>query len=203
MPSKKSAPKTDKTGTIDKLTKPRKNEKLLGKRTLQKTVESPDFYTKAYTDDGRFFFYFNNLGDFVKGRLLGKRANADVHRSNSYRMELCELNVNGKNVPVDYNEIVEFFANRQLQRTIDRNELIGSLVRIAYIGKKKTRFGHYQKVYAVYKDLGVASRKESFQNEGKPSKPKKSRPGPTTKAGRERGRQRRARQDTARVIASV
>lgn len=177
--SKKRAEKT----TLQRLTAPRKGEKVLDKAELDKMIESPDFYTRAMTPEGNFFFYFHHTGDFVTGRLLSKRSNADIYRAVSYRMELWELHYEGKDVPVKAGEIVEFCGNRQLHRTIDRNHLMGDVVRVEFIGRQRTKYSHARKVYAVYLD-------ESRQAEPKPQKP---RPGPSAKAGRQRGRERRAR----------
>jgi len=63
--------------------------------------------------------------------------------------------------------VEEFMGNKILQRLIDKNELIGSTVRIVFIGKKKTAFGHSAKIYDVFKVTGISQEREARQDGSK------------------------------------
>jgi len=178
-----------------------KNEERIGGSSLQKIIESDAFYTTQKTSKGRDFFYFHEYGDYLKGFILSKQSNAHISRSNSFRIKVTEMRRDGKDVAVEDEQVEEFFANYQLQRTIDKNELIGSLVRIVYIGRKKTGFGHSAKIYDVFKDVGVSRRKELRQDGTKRKYAKRKKPGTKPKSGRARARL--ARSNAARVPASV
>jgi len=149
------------------LENPRKNERRIGAESLKKIVSSGAFYTKQFTPEGTDFFYFHDYGDFLKGQLLGKRSNAHICRGASYRIKVEAMRRDGAHVEVEEGQIEEFMGNKILQRLIDKNELIGSTVRIVFIGKQKTAFGHSAKIYDVFKITGVQKESESRQDGSK------------------------------------
>jgi len=181
--------------STNQLSKPRKDEKRIGGSALKEVVESDEFYTMQKVSEGSELFYFRAIGDYVKGFLIARQTLVLTHRKQVvYKMKVQEMRQDGEDVPVEYNQIVEFPGLKHLRRVIDKNELIGSLIRVVYIGREKTGLGHSAKVFDVFKDLGVTSRKESYQN-GSTRKYKK-RAG-TKPAGR------RVRRNAAGVTANV
>jgi hypothetical protein len=162
------------------LQNPRKNEKRIGESSLKRVIASDKFYTLdiAVTPSGREFFYFHDYGDMLKGQLLGKRSNVNIGRSPSYRIRVEEMIRDGEEVVIfpGKEPIEEFFGNNMLQRTIDKNELIGSFVRIVFIGRQKTGFGHSAKVYDVFKITGIEHEREVRQD-GSTRRYKKNRKG--------------------------
>lgn len=159
------------------LEKPRKNEQRIGEDDLKKIIESDDFYTKdqAKTKTGTPFFFFHEYGDYLKGQLLSKQKSIDIKRQASYRIRVEAMRQDGAEVPVVAGQVAEFPGNRQLQRVIDKNELIGSWIKIVYIGREKTRFGHSAKIYDVFKITGISSEKESRQDGSKRKYKKRAR----------------------------
>jgi len=153
------------------LEKPRKNEKRIGEKDLTKVIESDTYYTKAKpvrTARGPIdFFYFHEYGDHLKGQLLSKHNNEDIKRQASYRIRVEAMRRDGAEVRVTKGQIEEFTGNRQLQRLLDKNELIGSTIRIVFIGRQKTKFSHSAKIYDVFKITGISSEKESRQDGSK------------------------------------
>jgi len=176
--------------SINKLSKPRKTEQRIDKSALEKIVESEGFYTTQKTSDGRDLFYFYEYGDYLKGFLISRQTGKFTnYKAVTYKMKVQEMRQDGADVPVEDGQIVEFPALKYLQRTIDKNELIGSLIRIVYIGRQKTGKGHSAKIFDVFKDVGVASRKEIYQDGSKRKYKKRAR----TKPGRARRRAPRTR----------
>ena len=175
----------------NRLSKPRKDEKRIGEDALKEVVGSDEFYTLQRISEGSDIFYFLALGDYVKGFLISRQTLVLYNRKQVvYKMKAQEIRQDGKDVPVKDAQLIEFPGLKYLRRVIDRNELIGSLVRIVYIGREKTGLGHSAKVFDVFKDLGVLSRKESYQDGSKRKYKKRAR---TKPAGR----------NSARVPASV
>ena len=160
------------------LEKPRKNEQRIGESSLIRIIQSGTFYTKEIRPDGRDFFYFHEYGDFLKGQLLAKRSNVNIGRTASYLIKVEEMRQDGEDIEIDPDgdRTEEFFGNKILQRLIDKNELIGSIVRILYIGRQKNNFGHSAKIYDVFKVSGIEKEMESRQD-GSTRKYKKNRAG--------------------------
>lgn len=160
------------------LKNPRKNERRIGESSLIKVINSDTFYTKQVRPDGRDFFYFHDYGDYLKGQLLGKRSNVNIGRGPSYLIRVEAMRRDGVDVDIcpGKEPVEEFFANKILQRTIEKNELIGSFVRIVYIGRQKTGFGHSAKIYDVFKVTGISQEREAKQD-GSTRKYKKHRKG--------------------------
>lgn len=160
--------------TDDLYTKTIEGEVEVGAQSTKRIVNSDQFYSKHYTPEGKEFFIFVRQGDYVKGILLpGGRDNSHINRTKSWRIKVWEARQNGKKRD-QYNEIEEFFANRQVQNYIKRYELERKCVRIVFIGRKKSGFGgRSAKVYRVYVDQGVFESKESECYEPKRRKCKK------------------------------
>lgn len=170
----------------NQLSKPRKNEKRIGGDALKEVVESDEFYTMQKVSEGSEIFYFRAIGDYLKGFLITRQTLVLTHRKQViYKMKAQEIRQDGEDVPVKDDQVVEFPGLKYLRRVIDKNELIGSLIRIVYIGREKTGLGHSAKVFDVFKDLGVISRKEIYQD------------------GRKRKYKKRARRNAERVTAKV
>jgi len=134
----------------------------------EKIKQHEGFYTTPKTPEGRPFFVFSEYGDYLFGKLLAKRLNHHINRTNSYQIAVDEGKQNGKSFRVapGQTRIEEFFANRQLQRIIVKNELVGSRIRIDYIGRLKSQFGgHAAKIYEVFKDFGAITPDIRRQNQ--------------------------------------
>ncbi len=151
--------------STNQLSKPRKNEERIGDSALKEVLESDGFYTMQKVSEGSELFYFRAIGDYIKGFLVGRQTLVLTHRRQVvYKMNVQEIRQDAEDVPVKDNQVVEFPGLKYLRKVIDKNELIGSLVRIVYIGRQKTGLGHSAKVFDVFKDVGVTSRKEVYQN---------------------------------------
>lgn len=101
--------------------------------------------------EGQGIFYFHEPGDFLKGILFGIHKRQTIHYEFvTYRMRLWEGRQNGVDLLIKDDQLVEFPANMKMRRIIEDHELIGSLVRIVFRGKK----GRYKK-YEVFKDTGT------------------------------------------------
>ena len=183
--------------SLNKLSKPRKGEKRIGESELREIVESDRFYNKPkilrfaeYSE----IFYFYKIGDFLKGFLISRQTSTLTHyRQVTYKMKVQKMRQDGKDYPIKGDLVVEFPGLKYLQRNIDKNELIGSNIRIVYIGRKKTGLGHSAKIFDVFKDLGITSRKEIYQDGSK----RKYKKRPKTNTGPKRGPRR------ARVTAKM
>jgi len=155
------------------LEKPRKNEQRVGEEDLKKDIESEAFYTTEKTRSGPGFFFFHYYGDYLKGQLLSKQKSYDIQRQPSYRIRVEAMRQDGAEVLGVKDQVEEFPGNRQLQRVIDKNELIGSTIRIVYIGRQKTRFGHSAKIYDVFKITGRFDKESERRQDGSKRKYKK------------------------------
>lgn len=146
--------------------KPEPGEVEVGSSTAKNIVKSNQFYTKPFTVEGREFFIFSRFGDYIKGMLLGgSNDNRAFNRTKSFRMELYQGKQHGEKLDVAENDIVEFFANRQLQHLIKRHELANKIIRIIYIGREKNPYTtHSAKVYRVFIDKGFFKESEEECN---------------------------------------
>ena len=184
--------------STNQLSKPRKNEQRIGGPDLKEVVESDSFYTLQRISEGSDIFYFLALGDYVKGFLIRRQTLVLYNRKQVvYTMKAQEIRQDGKDIPVEDEQLIEFPGLKYLRRTLDKNELLGSLIRIVYIGRQKTGFGHSAKVFDVFKDVGVASRKEIYQDGSKRKYKKRARTKPRP------GGRRRAGRDAARITANL
>jgi len=138
-------------------------EVQVGKEITDKAKKSDRFYTEL-TESGRPIFYFQQPGDYVKGRLIGTTtAIYQFYSQRIYKIEAWEIVQYGQIVPVEEDHIIEIVAYRDLQRIIDRCELMGSIVRIKMIGRLRTSGGHFRFVWEVYKDMGTFTENEVKQ----------------------------------------
>lgn len=155
--------------TDDPYSEPEKGEKEVGRSSVQRRVNSDTFYTKTFTAEGREFFIFADIGDYLKGKLLNsRRDNSHINRTVSYCIQVEKVRRNGRDLAVKDGQIEEFFANRQLQRFIKGHQLVRKNIRIIFIGKQKSGFsGHAAKVYRVFIDDGIFQESESEINEPK------------------------------------
>jgi len=154
--------------TSQKLDKPRDNEKRVGETSLKNVLKSDRFLTIPMP------FVFCDYGDYLKGVLLSKHSNVDIHRSNSYKIKAFEGRQAGADFESEEGQVEEFFANMRTQRIIDQHKLIGSSIRIVLVGQQKVKFhgGHAAKVYDIFEDKDT---QEILQNEQRPKKPKAGR----------------------------
>jgi hypothetical protein len=96
-------------------------------------------------------FYFHQAGDYLFGYLLCKETVQTVHYPFiTYKIKVIEARQNGCNLIIEDDQVIEFPGNLELRQLIDDNELIGSLVKLVYKGKR----GPYKK-YDVFKDKGT------------------------------------------------
>ena len=163
--------------TDDPYSKAGKGEVEIGRSSTQKLVTSDQFYTKTFTAEGREFFIFSQIGDYIKGFLgYGSTDNSHINRAKSYQMHLSEGRQHGREMNIESTEIIEFFANRQLQRFISAHELENRLIRIVFIGRKKSRYTtHSAKVYRVFIDKGFTREREVECNDKPRRKTRKSK----------------------------
>ena len=162
--------------TDDPYSKAEKGEVEVGRSSTQTLVSSDQFYTKTFTAEGREFFIFSQIGDYIKGFLgYGSTDNSHINRAKSYPLHLSEGRQHGREMDIKGTEIIEFFANRQLQRIIRAHELANKLIRIVFIGRKKSRYTtHSAKVYRVFHDKGFIKESEVVCNDKPKRKTRKS-----------------------------
>lgn len=116
-----------------------KNLKEVNPEEIDKLVRKPTFFNQPTTSTGKEFFYFRKIGDSIEGYLGRSIDNSTINRTKSFVIDT----ING---------LEEFFANRLLQRFL--NKLDGKYVKVVYIGDQKTQFGHRRKVYRVFAEAG-------------------------------------------------
>jgi hypothetical protein len=117
---KKAAKKKKKTTKYDSA--PQKNETEVGKDRIDRTIRKRTFEYFDNPTIGVEFFLFRKIGDEITGQIIG-HAIANVRRNSSYPLKL------------ESGKVIEFFANKELHKTIRDFELIWSHVRIVYIGR--------------------------------------------------------------------
>lgn len=122
----------------------------VGKRTTDRLVKAQNFEVPSvFAGPPRKAFIFRWPGDRLEGRLIAGPIQ-NTRRNSSYKIETAE------------GEEIEFFGNKQIHEAIRKGELLGSWIRIEYIGQqilpgcKKAR-----KVYRIWKDKGVVTPKFS------------------------------------------
>ncbi len=129
------------------LSGPQKNETELGKQTIDRIVKQRTFQPYDKPQLGSEFFIFKQPGDQIIGTIVGGPI-VNIQRSSSYAIELED----GK--------IVEIFANKLLHQIIKEGELLFSRVRIQFIGREHSCWGHARKIYRVYKIKGTYTQTE-------------------------------------------
>lgn len=115
---------------------PKKGEREVGKATVDRIVAKPTFEYHDKPQVGAEFFIFREKGEAIEGVIIG-RAIANVRRNSSYPIQL------------DDGRVVEVFANKTLHRQL--KECLFQRIRIVYIGREHTSWGHAKKIYRVYK----------------------------------------------------
>jgi len=122
----------------------------VGKRTTDRLSKAQNFEVPSvFSGPPRNAFIFRWPGDRIEGRLIAGPI-CNNRRNSSYKIETAD------------GDEVEFFGNKQIHETIRKGELLGSWIRIEYIGQqvipgcKKAR-----KVYRIWKDKGVVTPKYS------------------------------------------
>ena len=129
-----------------------RTEILQSEKKLQKIVRSRRFSQptpnpKISQHSKHSFFIFRWPGDEIEG-ILGPPIR-NYRRNTSYTLKQED------------GSIIEFFGNKYLHEIIDQNNLVGSYVRIKYIGLLAIpKLARSQKIYEVYKITGT---QESIQ----------------------------------------
>ena len=106
---------------------------------------------------GKGLFYFHATGDYLKGILCGTQTRETVHyKIKTYLMKLWEGRQDGVNLLLaKEDQVVEFPANISIRRIIEDHELLGSLIRVVFTGRR----GRI-KLYDVFKDTGTFHKNE-------------------------------------------
>lgn len=113
--------------------------KEVAKSKIDKIASSGAFLSEEALNEStiRKFFIFRWRGDCIEG-ILGHPI-TNLRRNTSYPIEL------------DDGDVIEIFGNKLLHDIIRDNELIGSRVKIVYIGKQTGPWGRPRKIYRAYK----------------------------------------------------
>jgi hypothetical protein len=128
-------------------------------RTIDRIEQSRTFEPWNKPQIGSRFFIFKQKGDFIQG-ILGQPI-TNFQRATSYPIE-----------QIEDGEVVEIFANRLLHRIFQKHELIGTCVRVVYIGRQYIFYGgHARKIYRVYKVKGTITQHRELVSD-KTQKPK-------------------------------
>jgi len=139
--------------------KAKKTETEVGKAAVDRIVDKRAFEYFDHPTRGIRFHIFKHKGEELIGRLVS-HAITNVRRNSSYAIE------------IDSGEIVEVFANRTMHKQLA--ECFMQIVRIVYIGREHTNFGHAKKVYRVYKENAERGVPVGIQSEPKPETRKDS-----------------------------
>ncbi len=113
----------------------------VGREKVQKIIKTRTFNAEEKELPKRNFFIFRFKGDFVEG-ILGPPI-VNYRRNSSYTVKL------------DDSYTIEIFGNKLLHDIIRENELVGSFVKIVYIGRQSGSWGRPRKIYRVYKVQGA------------------------------------------------
>ena len=142
--------------------KPKKSEVEVGKAAVDRIVNSRAFEYFDRPQRGVRFHIFKDKGEELTGRLVS-HAITNLRRNSSYAIE------------IEGGEIVEVFANRTLHKQLA--DCFWQQIRIVYLGREQTSFGHAKKIYRVYKEKpgdGATSGRPSEQIKRMKSKRKES-----------------------------
>lgn len=106
---------------------------------------------------GKGIFYFHQPDDFLYGYLLTKETVQTIHYPfTTFKIKALEGRQDGIDLVIgEEGEVFEFPANIVPRRIIFDNELIGSLVKIIYKGKRGRK-----KDYKVFVDIGTFHKNE-------------------------------------------
>ncbi len=116
---------------------PRKGEVEIGKAAVDRIVDKRTFEYFDHPQRGIRFHIFKDKGEELVGRLVS-HAISNVRRNSSYAIELAS------------GEIIEVFANKTLHKQL--TGCFMQIVRIVYVGREQTNWGHAKKIYRVYKE---------------------------------------------------
>lgn len=127
----------------------RKNEKKdaptewveQSKETVDQITQTRTFEPFSKPMIGGNIFIFRKISDSIAG-ILGPGI-ANIRRSKSYPIK------------TDDGEVLEIFGNKLLHRIIKKHDLIGAFVKIEYIGRQETGWGHARKIYRVYRNKSL------------------------------------------------
>ena len=122
-------------GRKTKKSQPKKTEVL--KDTIDKIVRQRTFEPYNRPTVGCRFLRLTKPGDTVIGWLGFPIAN--FQQSTSYPVQLED------------GTIVEIIGNRLLHKQIKQGELCGQKIELEYQGREYTAYGHYRKIYRIYK----------------------------------------------------
>lgn len=115
---------------------PRPGEREVGKNRIDRITKEPTFEPDAKPIRGTRYHRWRKTGESIVGEIVGD-AIANVRRQSSWPILL------------DSGEVVEVFGNKTLHSQL--RPCIGEKVRIVWIGKKTTSWGHWKRIYRVYK----------------------------------------------------
>ena len=116
---------------------PHKGEVEVGKAAVDRIVDKRTFEYFDHPQRGIRFHIFKDKGEELVGRLVS-HAISNVRRNSSYAIELAS------------GEIIEVFANKTLHKQL--TGCFMQIVRIVYVGREQTNWGHAKKIYRVYKE---------------------------------------------------
>lgn len=135
----------------------------VGKKQVDKIVKMRNFEPEVREHPHRQFYIFRWQGDQIEG-ILGPPV-TNYRRNTSYPIQLNDGNT------------VEIFGNKLLHSIIRENELIGSRVKIVYIGRQHNVWGRPAKVYRVYKvqGIGLLTHKRYDEKSSKPKRRKRKK----------------------------
>ena len=117
------------------------SETEIGKKQIDKITKSRRFEPERREPPANKYFIFRWQGDDITGILGAPITN--FRRNTSYP------------ITKENGETVEIFGNKILHEIIRQNELIGSKVRIIYIGRQQIPHCRPRKIYRIYKITGV------------------------------------------------
>ena len=119
---------------------------------------------------GKGIFYFHQPDDFLYGYLLCKETIQTLHYPfTTFKIKALEGRQDGVALVISEDgEVFEFPANIVPRRIINDNELIGSLVKIIYKGKRGRK-----KDYKVFVDIGTFHKNEQERVEKQHAKRKR------------------------------
>ena len=112
---------------------PRVNEIEIGKESIDRIVQKPIFEYFDQPQVGAYFHIFKQKGEELVGQLVG-HAIQNIRRNSSWPIKL------------DTGEVVEVFANKTLSKQL-RECSVFTRIRIVYIGREHTSWGHAKKIY--------------------------------------------------------
>jgi len=116
--------------------KPKKDEEVMP-RTIDRIEKGRKFEPHTKPLIGARFHRFRHRLEAVEGELGYPIGN--YHERTSYPVRL------------DSGEIVEILGNKLFHTQVRKGDLVGSYVKIQYIGREYRYAGHYRKIFRVWK----------------------------------------------------